>query len=324
MVYAKPIRARSGVMKVLITGASGFVGRHLCRDLQKAGHEVIMTGLMAETVAGLGHVLHLDITNGERCSEFIQEHRPDALVHLAGLAHTAQNDKNLELLFDVNVAGAANVARAMSTISTSDSSKPRSLLFVSSAFVYGDDHPSGILQCSESTHTAPRTKYGSSKLAAEFSVRFFDSDRLSIYIARPFNHIGPGQDSSFVVPGFANRIKCAPNGGTIATGNLTAIRDFTDVRDIVRGYRSILELSPRERVFVFGSGRGTQIQSVLDQLSRISGKNISTTVDPLLLRSEERAAYIANATLADKVLGWTPGISTEQSLRDVWNELNSN
>ena len=152
------------------------------------------------------------------------------------------------------------------------------------------------------------------------------SDYLSIirimFVARPFNHIGPHQDTSFVVSGFAARIRDAQNNGTIETGDLTSIRDFTDVRDIVRGYRLILERAPSQRIFVFGSGQPVPIQDILDNLIAISGKDITTKVNPLLLRPRESAHYIASTTLAAKVLGWKPAIKLLDSLNDIWIDTN--
>lgn len=308
-------------MKVLVTGAGGFVGRHLSNELIKAGHEVFLTGLNSESITGIGQVMALDITSREQCANAVQEIQPDAIVHLAGLAHTHQNDNNHDLLYDVNVSGAANIAREMARHAAKVRGTKKALLFVSSAFVYGGDQTCGILRCAEATSTSTRTNYGASKLAAEHAVRFFAHEHFDVYIARPFNHIGPGQDSSFVVPGFAQRIHKAPSGGVIETGNLSAIRDFTDVRDIVRGYRRILEIRPKEKLFVFGSGQQIQIQDVLDMLMSISGKKITSKINSELLRPEEPASYIADPTLAMKALGWQPEIPMEKSLQDVWNEV---
>ena len=309
-------------MKILVTGAVGFVGRHLTKELRQAGHDVIMTGLIAETLEGFGRVEALDISSREQCDNVIRAFKPDAAVHLAGLAHTTNSEKNLNTLFEVNVVGAANVSRAMSELALANPDKAHSLLFVSSAFVYGGDSTGGTLECDERAAAIPRNKYGESKLAAEHAVRLFEHRSCKVYVARPFNHIGPNQDPSFVVSGFAARIRDAQYNGTIETGDLTSIRDFTDVRDIVRGYRQILELSPSERIFVFGSGQPVPIQEILDNLIAISGKNITPKVNPLLLRPKESASYIASTTHAAKVLGWKPEIKLIDSLNDIWIDIN--
>lgn len=307
-------------MKILVTGANGFVGKHLSRELIRAGHEVVLTDCDSNFPSSSARVIPLDVTSYQQCLEVFKDNQPDAVVHLAGLSHTFHNDKQLDALYEVNVSGAANVARSMAKCCKMLNKRPGLMLFISSSFVYGADQKSGVLSCSEQTPTGPRTKYGASKLAAESVARFFENDSFKVYIARPFNHIGPGQDTSFVVPGFVHRIYHAMPGDVIETGDLSAIRDFTDVRDIVRGYRQILEIQPEERFFVFGSGKKVRIQVLLEKLIRISGKVLTPQENPKLLRPSEPAAFVADAGLAKQVLDWAPEISQDSSLNDVWNE----
>ena len=308
-------------MKILVTGAGGFVGRHLVRELKNAGHEVVMAGLVEEFIAGLGSVRQLDIADLSQCQRLIAEVNPNAVIHLAGIAHTANSNHSPMRMFDINVSGATNVSRSIAELPPLGDGRPRMLLFVSSAFVYGGDLSHGRLICNETTKTSPRTKYGEAKLAAEYAVRFFEHADYRVYVARPFNHIGPGQDPSFVVPGFVNRIKTAPDGGTIETGDLTALRDFTDVRDIVRGYRLLLEKTPSEKIFVFGRGKSVSVQHVLNHLLKLSGKDLSTKVNPSLLRGQE-PEILADPSLAETILKWQPELPLEKTLFDVWNQEN--
>ena len=308
-------------MKILVTGAGGFVGRHLSRELLQAGHSVIMAGLVEEQIPELGSVRPLDITDLSQCRKIMTDVSPDGVVHLAGIAHTANSANSPSLMFDVNVTGAANISRSMASLPALATGRPRALLFVSSAFVYGGDLQEGLLVCDEGTKTIPRTKYGEAKLAAEYAVNFFAHKDFSVYIARPFNHIGPGQDPSFVVPGFVSRIKTTQNGGIMETGDLAAMRDFTDVRDIVKGYRLILEKMPVEKLFVFGRGESLSIQNVLDILLKLSGKNLTTKVNPSLLRGKD-PEILANPALAQKILNWRPETNLEKTLQDVWDQPN--
>ncbi len=307
-------------MKVLITGAAGFVGRHLAADLKAHGHEIILTGLFEETLSDFGPVIKLDITDRDECKKVLSRHMPDAIVHLAGLAHTASHNSDPNLLYQINVSGAVNMASEMSQLTLKSGGHYCSFLFVSSAFVYGGESGTLKLSCSESTPTYPRTKYGESKLIAEYALKFFDDDKLPIYIARPFNHIGTGQDASFAVPAFVSRIRESSDNGTIETGDLTALRDFTDVRDIVRGYRLILEKKPKERTFVFGRGETVTIKSILDEIIALSGKKLSHHVNPALLRESERLEIFAEAKRAEFVLQWRPEISLRKTLQDIWDQ----
>jgi GDP-4-dehydro-6-deoxy-D-mannose reductase len=236
-------------MKVLITGAPGFVGRHMAAELLRSGHEVYLTGVADESVEiygfGKKSVVKMDITSPAECNTVIKSVGPDTVIHLAGLAQTVGH--NTSAFRAVNITGAGHVAEALKHLSNAN---PKTFLFVSSAFVYGGDASSGTFYCGESARTSPRGAYGESKLEAENLVRSLEDKNFHVYVARPFNHIGPGQDLSFVVPGLATKIKNAAAESTIETGNLTSLRDFTDVRDVVRAYRLIIEKGPGEKTFV--------------------------------------------------------------------------
>jgi GDP-4-dehydro-6-deoxy-D-mannose reductase len=312
-------------LKILVTGAPGFVGRHLTAELLRAGHEVVLTGVTKEAVSiyeyGSLPVLKMDITDPAECLRVLGQCAPEAVIHLAGIAKTTE--QNSSLLDSVNIHGPENVVRAFSSVSNvSDvsSSQPRVFLFISSAFVYGDGVSQGSLSCSQTTPESPRGSYGVGKLAAERLVRQFDRSDFRVYIARPFNHIGVGQEASFVVPALAQRIRDAKPGATIETGNMNALRDFTDVRDVVRAYRLIIERKPPERVFVIGRGQAVTIQSVFELLNRLSGKSLLQEVASHLKRAEGTAALIADSSLAQEALGWTPEITLEQSIKDIWYE----
>lgn len=304
-------------MKILVTGADGFVGRHLINELVNHGHEVIATSIHAgtlETVRGPVELHALDVTSLDACVSITSLHKPEATVHLAGLAHTKDTEKNLPKLFDVNVASVSHMAHAMKQLTEGGS---RSFLMISSAFVYGGDVKTGRLACDEATPVVPRGAYGQSKLAAESVARLYDGSGLDVYVARPFNHIGPGQHPSFVVAGFAERISKAVDGSTIETGGLHSKRDFTDVRDIVRAYRLILEKKPKEKTFVLGSGSSVTIGAVFEEMCRLARKQLLAKTRDDLLRTGDESELIAQASLADAALGWRPEISLPKSLSDA-------
>jgi GDP-4-dehydro-6-deoxy-D-mannose reductase len=310
-------------MKILVTGATGFAGRHLVEELTQHGHDVIATVMPGESKpvdSKRIRYVTLDITDADQCKTTVTSCLPDACIHLAGLAHTADTEKTPEKLISVNVNGTANVTKAMSDISSD--SQPRRLLVVSSSFVYG--HTPGdpsTLHCHENTSVAPRGLYGKSKLSAEIAAQKFESKELSVYIARPFNHIGPGQHGSFVIPGFARRILQATNDGSVDVGNLESLRDFSDVRDVVRGYRLIVEIAPSDRTFVFGSGQAIKIRDIFDMLCKIAGKQITPNIRPDWIRANDDGALIADFSLARRVLGWEPSKSLQTSLTDIYKDI---
>lgn len=307
-------------MKILVTGGSGFVGRHLLRDLTGAGHTVLsVSDLPHPPAPGVTNAL-CDITDAEALKRICAEYRPDGVVHLAGMSHVVSAEKDPERLVRVNVGGTENVAAAVQVLAD----KPVPVILASSIFVYGTQLK-GDVRIDESMAVAPDTAYGRSKLAAEEALRSYARpDGLRAYAVRPFNHIGPGQAPAFVCAAFADRIAKTPDGGTIEVGNLKARRDFSDVRDIVRAYRLILEKQPRSDIFVLGSGTVRPIQDVLDALIKSSGKAIRTTVNPELLRSQDEGSICANTARAMQELGWRCEIPFETTIRDVYADAKNN
>lgn len=309
-------------MKVLITGASGFVASYLIPELQVAGHELILSApgshaLDHSPFANLPFI-PCDITRVSEVEALVMESRPDAIVHLGGKAHVgkAEDPQGRADLSNVNVVATHHLCAAASQL-------PQvTFLFISSAFVYGGS--GSRLVCDEQTPLRPNTAYGFSKLAAEAVVQSFRTERFRSYCVRPFNHIGPGQHPDFVCTAFARRVFNAANGSTIQVGNLSAERDFSDVRDIVKAYRKILDTAPDESVFVLGRGQTVTIQWILDRFIAMSGKRLSVEVDPGLLRSDGEQVRVANCGLAKRILGWTPDIPVERSLEDIYRSVSNN
>jgi GDP-4-dehydro-6-deoxy-D-mannose reductase len=190
---------------------------------------------------------------------------------------------------------------------------------VSSSQVYGEGL-NGFNRISETSFVSPTSAYGFSKLAAEATAQMFRGPKLSVYIARPFNHIGPGQSPSFACAGFAARVVTTLNGSRIKVGNLSAKRDFTDVRDIVRAYRLIIEQSPQKHIFILGSGRTVELSTVLQSFIRLSGKSIVTETDTDLFRPDEVFEIVADFSNALGTLNWKPEISFEQTVQEIYED----
>lgn len=307
-------------MRVLITGASGFVGPHLARDLLNAGHDVVLSAPAKFDLKHNGRTLsaHVcDLLDTPAVQTLISKTTPDAVVHLAGLSHVNQGTQNRARMVDLNVTATGSICAAVA-----EQNRPTSFLLVSSALLYPPAVNAETV-VNEQTPAQPDLPYGFSKLAAEYVARCFASDTLQVYVARPFNHIGPGQTRDFVCPGLAHRIATTADGGVIPVGNMSAKRDFTDVRDMARAYRLILEKRPKENTFVLGSGKSTSIETILEKFIAISGKRITTQVDPSLLRTIDPPCFRSDYSLAKRVLGWEPTIPLETSLKDIYDtELN--
>jgi len=300
-------------MRSLVIGAGGFVGGHLVDHLLREGDEVIGTTMNGAPLAAQIAALSLDITDHVAVSEVLQRVKPDVVYHLAGIAFVPEAESDFSKTLLVNVAGTANVARQCQFLS----SKP-TLLFVSSAEVYGQVFPSE-LPITEENALRPANNYSLSKRMAELVVERYGRQGLRYSIARPFNHIGPGQNPQFVASNFALQLARIARGlaaPVLEVGNLEAKRDFSDVRDIVRAYRRIASGSPG--VFNLGSGRSTSIQELLDTLIEISGCKVEIRKDPSRMRGPEVPELFGPIDKVHRACGWKPEIPLRRSLEDTY------
>jgi GDP-4-dehydro-6-deoxy-D-mannose reductase len=311
-------------LKVLITGAGGFVGRHLTNELSAAGMDLILTSEVGSRVllpSGKSiPLLPCNISDRNALNRIFKEGSPDAVVHLAAVSHVVNAQNARETLSEVNIVGTHNVCAAAAGLD-----KKVSFLFVSTSLVYGAGS-SSLSQSAENivydelSLPAPESAYGASKLAGEFITRSYASDKFRPFIVRPFNHIGPGQHPNFVCPSLASKIAMSKNGGTIKVGNLKTFRDFTDVRDIVRAYRLILEKEPSEDLFVVGSGKVVRIDSILESFIQISEKEVNCELDNALLRDIDPPRLCANPSRARNSLNWSTTYSLQDTLKDIYKD----
>ena len=304
-------------MKALVTGACGFAGRYLVQHLLGCGDEVLGTVLPQVPVPAGGwpfNAVPLDIQNAEACAEVIGRFRPDAVYHLAGLAFVPDSESNFERALLINVSGTHNIAKVCHLMQSNIT-----MLLVSSAEVYGKVGEED-LPISEATPLNPANNYSLTKVMAEMVIRRYAiHGQMRGVIVRPFNHIGPRQDSRFVTSSFARQLAQIAAGKSepiLKVGNLDAKRDFSDVRDIVSGYRKAVLHG--HGTFNLGSGRSIAIQEVLDTLIRISGLSVTVERDPGRMRPAEVKESYGSCALAEHQLGWKREFSIEDTLRSVY------
>lgn len=305
-------------MKALITGACGFAGGHLVQHLVDAGDQV--TGTFFREVEPWHPTFglfidrqRLDISSPSACIELIDRIRPDVIYHLAGMAFVPEAEENFSAALTLNVAGVSNMVRAASVVGM-----PCSFLFTSSAEVYGRFRPEE-LPLTESHTLKPLNNYSLSKAMAEMVLERYSSSTLKTVVIRPFNHIGPVQNDRFVVSSFAKQlaeISLGRRDSVMRVGNLSAQRDFTDVRDIVRGYRLAAMLG--SGVYNFCSGEPVQMSRVLDLLIEQSGVSATIEIDQSRLRAVEIPVLYGSSLKAKRDLGWTRQYSLAQSLKDTY------
>lgn len=308
--------------RVLITGGAGFVAPYLTKELLARNFTPILADIRKPNLSSVGSSVyekvefHLcNLVDFEATKKLVETASPDAVIHLAGLSHVGKAWENRSLLADVNIGSTINLCKAMHQCANDIL-----FLFVSSAHVFETPRNSAI-SFNENSVVAPASPYGASKLASEYVVRTFASNKFKPYIVRPFNHIGQGQSRDFVCSAFAHRVLEAKDGSDIITGALDTERDFSDVRDIVRAYRLIIEKRPKEDLFVLGSGKGTTIRSILEFYIGESGKSLTPKVDQSLLRPQDPAKIVADSGLAHSVLGWECEIPLKQTLKTIYDEL---
>jgi GDP-4-dehydro-6-deoxy-D-mannose reductase len=254
----------------LITGGTGFVGKYLKDCLLKHGHTV-------KTMDLNDPINPVDITDRDMVLAEIRRIRPDRIYHLAGFSSVALSFKKPELCMKINVEGTKNLLKAISSCGLS----PRTLI-VSSADVYGKPQYSPI---DEKHPTKPISPYGNSRIEQEAAALDWSSSyKLPLVICRSFAHTGPEQPDTFVIPSFRNQVKQADDGGVIKVGNLEVIRDFSDVKDVVRAYVELIERDVPDSIINVGSGYGFRLKDVLDSMIKESGKSLSIEVDPSRFR----------------------------------------
>ncbi|MEO6629094.1 MAG: GDP-mannose 4,6-dehydratase [Aquihabitans sp.] len=291
-------------MKALVTGASGFVGCHLVAHLKASGDEVIGVDRESDGV---------DITDAAALGRLFDEIQPEVVYHLAGWADVGGSWKAPVEAFRVNAEGTLNVLLAAATAGVGR------VLAVSSADVYGIVTPDE-LPLTEDSPLRPASPYAASKVAADYlGLQAWLGRQLPVIRVRAFNHLGPGQTDKFVAPALASRVARAErDGGHVLTvGDLSPRRDFTDVRDVVRAYRLLMESGEPGEVYNVCSGVDLAVQDLADQLIAQSRTPLRLEVDPDLLRPVELPVLRGSHDRLTAATGWEPEIPISQTLIDL-------
>ena len=309
-------------MRALITGAAGFVGRHLTTLLARDGAWEIF-GIESRPSMSIPDVRMIvcDLRDDALTRKAIHDCRPDAIFHLAAQANVPVAVASPSDTLINNAVAQINVIEACRAASLDPV-----ILVVSSAEVYGAAAPED-LPLTEQQPFRPANPYAVSKVAQDMlGLQYFLSYGMRIIRVRPFNHIGPGQSDHFVVSNFARQIAEIEAGladPVVRVGNLDAQRDFLDVRDVVRAYELITRPEFAGEVFNVASGIPRSIRSILDQLVTLSSAEITIQEDPARLRPSDVPMLIGDAGKLTRSTGWEPRIPIEQSLADTldfWRE----
>ena len=308
-------------MRILITGATGFVGSWLARELAAHHPDAVLFGTQhhdapaPETSAGLT-LRTVDLTDANATAEIVAEAKPDMVFHLAGYASAAGG--NREAIFRVNVTATETLLRLLT-----ESAQLHRVLVASSGYIYGATEPETPAREPDMPH--PQGDYAESKAEMERAVRSFaDFDTLALTVVRAFNHTGPGQTSGFAIPGFARQIARIEKGlepPVVPHGNLMARRDFLNVRDVVRAYRLLVcEAEPVSfRVVNVCSGVSVSIQEALEKLATAATIPVTLEEDPARMRPLDLPECIGDPSFLKKLTGWDPETSFDDTLLETLN-----
>ncbi|HWK65518.1 MAG TPA: NAD-dependent epimerase/dehydratase family protein [Rhizobiaceae bacterium] len=307
-------------MRVLITGATGFVGPHVVdavRAVCGEGTAVIATSRTATSHPAIGDAEALDVTNPQAVEAAIVRHRPSHVIHLAGIAAPTEAAKSPEVAWNVHVQGTLNLARTIL-----EKAHDCWLVNAGTGLVYGASAASG-LPLDEGTLLAPLDDYGVTKAAADLALGALARRGLKCVRMRPFNHTGAGQTEAFVIPAFAMQIAEIEAGlkePIIRVGNLDAERDFLDVRDVATAYALAAANSRGSEpgtILNIASGKALRIGDALAGLLSLSRVAIKVEQDPARMRPSDLPSVVGNSDKARQLLAWQPTYTIEQTLADV-------
>lgn len=296
--------------KLLVTGSSGFVGKHV-RDACAQG----------AALAGWefhGAPVGWDVRDVAAVRRSIEALRPDGVLHLAAQSFVPRSFEAPQETLDINVIGTANLLQALSAVGFSGR-----MVYVSSGDVFGRV-PDDALPVNETRLPEPRSPYAVSKIAAEqLCLQWRRTEGLDVMVARPFNHVGPGQDARFVLPALARQVMAISEGrqpAVIEAGDIDTTRDFSDVRDVVAAYGAMLERGVSGATYVIASGKERRVRDLLLEMCRLASIKPEIHQDPSKLRPAEQRRMVADAGRLHRDTGWEPRISLETTLQDILND----
>ena len=302
-------------IRAAITGASGFVGKHLLELFVQEGNRVepisIDSNSQASAESKVKRAYRCDISDEAQLAAVLGEAAPAQVYHLAAISSLGGAAEQERLAFDVNVWGTRNVFSTSAGLSS-----PPKVLFVSTSQVYSGDSQE---QRDESAPTGPVSVYAVTKRMGELLTALY-SDKLDIVTVRSFNHTGPGQGDSFVLPYLVKSVAEIEAGlapPTLRVGNLDVERDFTDVRDVVRAYSLLMKHGKRDNVYNVCSGKWHRLSDLLEIVLGLAGAKIRVEKDYSRYRSNDTKRIWGNHGKLTEHTGWQPTIPVEQTLEDM-------
>ncbi len=301
-------------MRALVTGATGFVGRHLLDALAAQEVEAVACGGPDDP-----DTLQIDLDDVASLRAALERAQPDVVFHLAAQAFVGEAIAVPEATYRTNTLGCAHLTQAIREYVQAGARSPR-VLFASSADVYGMQ-PRERFPLNENVVPNPANPYAASKAAAEMLLLGeAHAYGLDVVIARAFNHIGPGQSEQFVVASFAAQLARIAAGAdpVMYVGNLDAKRDFLDVRDVVRAYVALAHRGASGETYNVASGVARSIREVLRELILVAHVPVEVRDDPARMRPADVPIYVGENGKLRAATGWEPEVAFRRSIADIW------
>lgn len=299
--------------KVLIFGISGFVGPYLAKEFQNAGYQVCGSDICDEcTIEGV-EFEKADLLDMNSVTAVIRKFEPNMIINLAAVSSVGLSWKIPQTTISVNVVGALNILESARQLEA----LPK-VMFIGSSEEYEiSDKP-----IDETVKLNANNPYGISKITQErFAELYRDRYGMKIYCVRPFNHTGIGQKDTFVLPSFckqAAQIERSGKPGVIKVGNLSAKRDFSHVKDIVRAYRLIIENDDCQTIFNIGSGKAYGLDEMLEFILSLCNQKVTVEVDPQRFRPVDTPIICCDNHRIKEQLNWEPELTVFQALREIY------
>lgn len=304
---------------VLVFGVAGFVGTHLAKEFAQAGYDVAGADRaegLAALPEGLASYTQADVRDDERVGYLVHALKPEVIINLAAITSVSRSWEHPQETLSTNATGAINILEAAKELETS----PK-LLFIGSSREYQvSDAP-----VHEGAPLAAYSPYSISKIAQNrFAEAYAHRYGLRIYRTRSFAHTGPGQSTEFTIPNWCRqvaRIDAAGGQGRVQASRLDDVRDYCDVRDVVRAYRMIVESDFSGELFNVGSGFGRRMGDILDTILCFASHSIEVETAETDPSEREKSILVSSNVKLRSLLGWKPEHDFSQTLEEVYSQF---
>ncbi|MDV0438940.1 GDP-mannose 4,6-dehydratase [Xanthomonas sacchari] len=299
--------------KLLVTGAGGFVGKHLL-DAVAHGYFGDVEAVPLQAGTDLRDMAATESALGDAC--------PDAVIHLAAQSFVPQSFDDPEETLQINLIGTLHLLQALARKGFTGR-----FLYVSSGDIYGRV-PECNLPVDEALLPEPRNPYAVSKWAAEqLCLQWHRSEKLDVVIARPFNHVGAGQNDRFVLSSLARQVVAIAAGRqppVIEAGDIDTTRDFSDVRDVVSAYASLLARGKSGETYIVASGVERRVRDLLVEMCRLTGIEVEVRQDPAKMRPAEQRRMVASSAKLQRDTGWAQAFDIQSTLSEILEHARKN